>query len=71
LDWTSQAKFQPFAWEFPKMSNVSSYGDISPAVAAWANVQMLKRAVPYLQIEQFGQTYPLPTNSTQTAKFRR
>jgi N4-gp56 family major capsid protein len=25
----------------------------------------------YLHIEKFGQTYPLPTNSTQTAKFRR
>jgi N4-gp56 family major capsid protein len=32
---------------------------------------MLKRAMPYLHIEKFGQTYPLPTNSTQTAKFRR
>ena len=31
----------------------------------------LKRAMPYLHIEKFGQTYPLPTNSTQTAKFRR
>ena len=27
--------------------------------------------MPYLHIEKFGQTYPLPTNSTQTAKFRR
>jgi N4-gp56 family major capsid protein len=32
---------------------------------------LLKRALPYLHIEKFGQTYPLPTNSTQTAKFRR
>jgi N4-gp56 family major capsid protein len=48
-----------------------SYGDISPAVAAYSVVRMLKRAMPYLQIEKFGQTYPLPTNSTQTAKFRR
>jgi len=32
---------------------------------------MLKRAMPYLHLEKFGQTYPLPTNSTQTAKFRR
>ncbi len=32
---------------------------------------MLKRGVPLLQLEQFGQAYPLPTNSTQTAKFRR
>lgn len=48
-----------------------SYGDISPAVAAWAVVRMLKRALPLLVYEKFGQVYPLPTNSTQTAKFRR
>jgi N4-gp56 family major capsid protein len=47
------------------------YGDISPAVAAYSVVRMLTRAVPYLQLERFGQTYPLPQNSTQTAKFRR
>lgn len=47
------------------------YGDISPAIAAYSVVRMLKRAMPYLQLEKFGQTYPLPTNSTQTAKFRR
>ena len=50
---------------------IVSYGDISPAVAAYSVVRMLKRALPYLHIEKFGQTYPLPTNSTQTAKFRR
>jgi N4-gp56 family major capsid protein len=32
---------------------------------------MLKRALPLLVFEKFGQTYPMPTNSTQTAKFRR
>ncbi len=53
------------------MANVTGYGDISPAVAAWANVQMLKRAMPYLHFERFGQTYALPTNSTNTAKWRR
>lgn len=53
------------------MANITSYGDISPAVAAWSVVQMLKRGMPYLHLEKFGQTYPLPTNSTQTAKFRR
>ena len=53
------------------MAQMTSYGDISPAVAAWANVQMLKRALPYLHFEKFGQTYTLPTNSTNTAKFRR
>lgn len=53
------------------MATVTGYGDISPAVAAYSVVRMLKRAMPYLQLERFGQTYPLPTNSTQTAKFRR
>jgi len=47
------------------------YGDISPAIAAYAVVRMLKRALPLLVFEKFGQTYTLPTNSTQTAKFRR
>jgi|SRR6056297_2288875 len=47
------------------------YGDISPAIAAYSVVRMLKRAMPYLCLEKFGQTYELPTNNTQTAKFRR
>src|SRR3954469_24860637 len=47
------------------------YGDITPAIAAYYVVRMLRRAMPFLQIEKFGQTYVLPTNSTQTAKFRR
>ena len=53
------------------MADVTTYGDISPAVAAWAQVQMLKRATPYLQFEQLGQIYTLPTNNTNVAKFRR
>lgn len=48
-----------------------TYGDISPAVAAYSVVRMLTRAIPLLVFEKFGQTYPLPTNSTQTCKFRR
>lgn len=51
--------------------NITSYGDISPAVAAWSVVRMLTRAIPYLHFEKFAQTYVLPTNSTNTAKFRR
>jgi N4-gp56 family major capsid protein len=53
------------------MAAVVTYGDISPAVAAYSVVRMLKRAMPYLHLEKFGQTYVLPLNSTQTAKFRR
>lgn len=52
-------------------ANIIGYGDISPAVAAWSVVRMLTRAQPLLQLERFGQTYQVPTNSTQTAKFRR
>lgn len=47
------------------------YGDISPAIAAYCVVRMLKRTMPYLQFEKFGQTYVVPTGSTATAKFRR
>lgn len=53
------------------MTTVTTYGDISPAVAAYAVVEMLKRGMPYLVIEKFGQTYPIPNNQTLTAKFRR
>jgi N4-gp56 family major capsid protein len=53
------------------MTAMMTFGDISPAIAAYSVVRMLKRAMPYLHLEKFGQAYPLPTNSTQTAKFRR
>lgn len=49
----------------------TSYGDISPRTAAFAVAEILKRALPYLVLEKFGQAYPLPNNSTKTAKFRR
>lgn len=53
------------------MSAAMNYGDITPAIAAYAVVRMLKRAMPLLHIEKFGQTYALPKNNTNTAKFRR
>lgn len=53
------------------MAAITTYGDISPAVAAWSMVRMLERGMPYLVLEKFGQTYPLPKNSTSVAKFRR
>jgi N4-gp56 family major capsid protein len=53
------------------MATVTQYGDISPRTAAYAVTQLLKRGMPYLVLEKFGQTYPLPTNSTKVAKFRR
>jgi N4-gp56 family major capsid protein len=53
------------------MAATTHYGDISPRVAAYAVSQLLKRGMPYLILEKFGQTYPIPTNSTKVAKFRR
>lgn len=47
------------------------YGDISPRTAAHAVVQMLRRGLPHLVIEKFGQVYVMPTKSTKVAKFRR
>jgi N4-gp56 family major capsid protein len=53
------------------MANVVNYGDISPRTAAYVIKQLLTRAMPYMVLEKFGQTYPIPQNNTKTAKFRR
>lgn len=53
------------------MANTVNYGDISPRTAAYVMKDLLERAMPYMVIERFGQNYPIPQNSTQTAKFRR
>ena len=53
------------------MSNPVNYGDISPRTAAYVVKQLLERAAPVLLIEKFGQTYPIPTNATKSAKWRR
>ncbi len=47
------------------------YGDISPRTAAYVVVELLKRAMPYLCLERFGQSKALPSNKTQSMKFRR
>lgn len=52
------------------MSNVT-YGDISPRTAAYAEKELLKRGLPYLVLEKFGQAKSLPSNSTKVEKFRR
>jgi len=51
--------------------SVMIYGDISPRTAAFAVAKMLKRAIPNLVLEKFGQVYVLPMNSTKVATFRR
>ena len=47
------------------------YGDISPRTAAYAEKELLKRGLPYLVIEKFGQAKSLPDNATKVIKFRR
>lgn len=50
---------------------VTTYGDITPRTAAYIVVELLKRAMPHLCLEKFGQSKALPGNSTQSMKFRR
>ena len=50
---------------------MTMYGDISPRTAAYNAVELLKRAMPYLYLEKFGQAKSLPGNKTQSMKFRR
>lgn len=52
-------------------TQVTEYGDISPRTAAFVVKDLLKRSMPYLVFEKFGQAKPLPKNSTQAMKFRR
>lgn len=49
----------------------TNYGDISPRTAAYAEKELLKRGLPYLVLEKFGQAKALPDNSTKVMKFRR
>jgi N4-gp56 family major capsid protein len=51
--------------------NVLTYGDISPRTAAFAAAEMLKRGIPYLILQPFGQVRPIPANKSDTIKFRR
>lgn len=49
----------------------TSYGDISPRTAAYAEKELLKRGLPYLVLEKFGQAKALPEHATKVIKFRR
>lgn len=48
-----------------------NYGDISPRTAAYAEKELLKRGLPFLVLEKFGQAKSLPDNSSKVIKFRR
>lgn len=49
----------------------TTYGDISPRTAAYAEKTLLKRAIPSLVLEKFGQAKPLPAHSSKTITFRQ
>lgn len=49
----------------------TAYGDISPRTAAYAAKDLLKRGIPYLVLEKFGQPKPVPTKNSKVVKFRR
>lgn len=49
----------------------TNYGDISPRTAAYAEKELLKRAIPFMVLEKFGQSKALPSNSSKTIVFRR
>jgi len=53
------------------MNDVLTYGDISPRTAAFAAAEMLRRAIPHLILQPFGQVRPIPANKSDTIKFRR
>lgn len=52
-------------------NSATVYGDITPRTAAYAVAKLLKRGVPFLVIEKFGQVFVMPDKSTKVAKFRR
>jgi N4-gp56 family major capsid protein len=52
------------------MSTIT-YGDISPRTAAFVVRDLLKRGMPSLILEKFGQAKALPAKSTKTIQFRR
>lgn len=49
----------------------TAFGDISPRTAAYASKELLKRSMPHLVFEKFGQAKPLPANNSKVIKFRR
>ncbi len=55
----------------PQTMSSTDYGDISPRTAAYASKRLLKRAIPNLVIEKFGQARPLPRKHSDSVVFRR
>ena len=51
--------------------SINTYGSISPRTAAFVVRDLLKRGLPWMILEKFGQAKVLPTKSTKTIQFRR
>lgn len=49
----------------------TNFGDISPRTAAFAAKKLLKRGLPFLVLEKFGQAVTLPAFNSKVIKFRR
>lgn len=50
---------------------INRYGDISPRTAGYVIGELLKRAIPYMVLENFGQVKTIPNQSTASVIFRR
>jgi N4-gp56 family major capsid protein len=50
---------------------MTSYGDIQPRTAALVSAELLKRGVPTLVLEKFGQAKTLPAHKTKSMNWRR
>lgn len=50
---------------------MTTYGDISPRVGQFAEVEMLAHAAPIIITEKLAQTKPMPANKGQLISFRR
>ena len=49
----------------------TNFGDISPRTAAYAAKKLLKRGLPFLVLEKFGQAVTLPAFNSKVINFRR
>ena len=49
----------------------TNFGDISPRTAAYAAKKLLKRGLPFLVLEKFGQAVTLPAFNSKVISFRR
>jgi N4-gp56 family major capsid protein len=49
----------------------TAYGDITPRTAAFAAADLLRRGMPHLVLEKFGQAKVLPENKSKVVTFRR